>query len=390
MSRPPTPPPQSPTPPSESEKESEEEEEDKEEQAPPPPQPTPGPSTRRSGCQPKPQYDKNSIYGKKSRSQVDKMSTREWKKVVGELSSAPKQMPKVLQKSKAPRNVPAPPSMREPSPPDEPETDEFESEGAVEEELLADSDEQISLLKMCQEGGTEAINFLLAKAVSPTVTAPTEKSPKEWSYRDLVSQTQLLLHQIKRVIHDVCDINKYIGNNKKQQSNNLSKPGDLPHKHRPNPHNDEQSEEGCKYSVSSRCEPWSQDEYDRLCNPRYHEQTPPLSPPELVPRNPEPETSHTYLGASSHSTSGSSSLADSCPSGDTSDPSSSCKSSSSKLPSEEETDSREGMDMAEEFLDLEGGGGTGMAKDCSSGEELRGDGANPIQQVQGWDLKKDL
>ena len=26
--------------------------------------------------------------------------------------------------------------------------------------------------------------------------------------------------------------------------------------------------------------------------------------------------------------------------------------------------------MAEEFLDLEGGGGTGMAKDCSSGEEL--------------------
>ena len=52
-------------------------------------------------------------------------------------------------------------------------------------------------------------------------------------------------------------------------------------------------------------------------------------------------------------------------------------------------DSREGMDMEEECLDLEGGGGTGMAKNCSSGEELRGDGAAPIQQVQGWDLKKD-
>ena len=50
---------------------------------------------------------------------------------------------------------------------------------------------------------------------------------------------------------------------------------------------------------------------------------------------------------------------------------------------------REGMDTAEEFPDLEGGGGTGMAKDCSSGEELRGNGAAPIQQVQGWDLKKD-
>ena len=111
--------------------------------------------------------------------------TREWKKVVGELSSAPKQMPKVLQKSRAPRNVPTPPSTREPSPPAHSETDDFESEGTVEEELLADSDEQISLLKMCREGGTEAINFLLAKAVSPTATAPTEKSPKEWSYRDL-------------------------------------------------------------------------------------------------------------------------------------------------------------------------------------------------------------
>ena len=38
---------------------------------------------------------------------------------------------------------------------------------------------------MCWEGGTEAINFLLAKAVSPTATAPTKKSPKEWSYCDL-------------------------------------------------------------------------------------------------------------------------------------------------------------------------------------------------------------
>ena len=72
-----------------------------------------------------------------------------------------------------------------------------------------------------------------------------------------MSQTQLLICQIKRVIHEVRDMNKYIGNNKKQQSNNLSKPGDLPHKHRPSPHNDERSEEGCKYFVSSKCEPWS-------------------------------------------------------------------------------------------------------------------------------------
>ena len=136
-------------------------------------------------------------------------------------------------------------------------------------------------------------------------------------------------------------------------------------------------------------EPQSQDEHDRPCNPGYHEQNPPLSPPGPVPRNPEPRTTHTYPEVWPHSTSDPSSLVDSCPLDDTSDPSSSCNSSLSEPPSEEETDSREGMDMAEEFLDLEGGGGTGMVKDCSSGEELRGDGAAPIQQVQGWDLKKD-
>jgi hypothetical protein len=38
---------------------------------------------------------------------------------------------------------------------------------------------------MCWKGGTQAIIFLLAKAVSPTAQAPTQKSPKEWSYHDL-------------------------------------------------------------------------------------------------------------------------------------------------------------------------------------------------------------
>ena len=38
---------------------------------------------------------------------------------------------------------------------------------------------------------------------------------------------------------------------------------------------------------------------------------------------------------------------------------------------------------------LDGGGGTGRARDSPVGEELRGDGALPIQQVQGWEWKKD-
>ena len=204
-----------------------------------------------------------------------------------------------------------------------------------------------------------------------------------------LSRTQILVSQIRRVIHEVCDMNKYIGNNRKQQSNNLSKQEDLPHVYNPSPHNDERNEGDYKYSANSMYEPQSQDEHGKLCNPKYHEQTLPLSPPEPAPKTPKPGISHTYPEVSSRSASDSSSLADSCLSDDISDPSSSCNSSWSELPSEEETDSREGMDMAEEFPDLEGGGGTGRAKDCSLGEELRGDGAAPIQQVQGWDLKKD-
>ena len=48
------------------------------------------------------------------------------------------------------------------------------------------------------------------------------------------------------------------------------------------------------------------------------------------------------------------------------------------------------MDKEEEGrLDLDGGGGMGMAGEFLSGEELRGEGLLPIQQVQGWEWKKD-
>jgi hypothetical protein len=146
-----------------------------------------GLSHRRSERQPKPQYIEGSIYGKKSGAQVDKMSTRDWQKVVGELSSTPRKgkMARVHQKSKATRDVPVPFPTREPSPVNLPATESDESKGEVEEELLPINDEETLTLNMCQEGGTQAINFLLAKAVSPTAQPLTQKSPKEWSYRDL-------------------------------------------------------------------------------------------------------------------------------------------------------------------------------------------------------------
>ena len=111
------------------------------------------------------------------------MSKKKWKKVVGELSSAPKKgkTTQVHQKSKATREIPVPLLPRELSP-DLPKTEDEQSEGEVEEELLLPSDDEALSVKMCRKGGTEAINFLLTKAVSLTALVTTQKSPKEWSY----------------------------------------------------------------------------------------------------------------------------------------------------------------------------------------------------------------
>ena len=151
--------------------------------------------------------------------------------------------------------------------------------------------------------------------------APQVESDRTGPY---LSQTQFLVSQIRRVIHEVRDMNKYIGNNKKQQSNNLSKQEDLPHMHSPSPHNDERNGGDCKYSANSMYEPQSQGEHGKLYNPRYHGQILPLSLPKPAPRTPEPGTSHTYPDTSSRSASDSSSLVDSCLSDNTSDSSSSC------------------------------------------------------------------
>jgi hypothetical protein len=109
------------------------------------------------------------------------------RKVVEELSSTPRKgkTARVHQKSKAARDVPASFPTRKPSPVNLPETESDKSEEEVEEELLSKDDEETLMLNMCWEGGTQAINFLLAKAVSPTAQAPTQKSPKEWTYCNL-------------------------------------------------------------------------------------------------------------------------------------------------------------------------------------------------------------
>ena len=139
--------------------------------------PEPGPSMRRSQRQPKPRHKEGSVYGKKSGVEVQKIKTGEWRELVGEGSSVPR-------KSTATR-VPASLPQRDQTPEDSSKDRKDQSDAEVEEELLQDDDEDSLSAKMCREGGTEAINFLLTKAISPTAMVSTEKTPKEWSYRDL-------------------------------------------------------------------------------------------------------------------------------------------------------------------------------------------------------------
>ena len=184
-------------------------------------------------------------------------------------------------------------------------------------------------------------------------------------------------------------MNNYIHKIRRTKGNNLSKLRGLPHKHKTSPHNDEQSGEDYKYSGDNKCMPQYQYPTGKPYIPEHHEINPPSFLPIPVPKPLEPRTNHAYFEASTRSTSSSSSLSEPCSEDDISDPSSSCSSSSSDSPSVE-MDSREGMDREEgEHPDLDGGGGMGRVIDSPVGEELRGEGALPIQHVQGWEWKKE-
>lgn len=166
-------------------------------------------------------------------------------------------------------------------------------------------------------------------------------------------------------------------------------PEDLPYKHKKDLYNDVQSDEGYKYSGDNKYILQCQYPTDKPYVPRNHEKDPLASPPLSAPSPPAPRTTHAYPEAQICSTSSSSSPVEPCSEDDIPDLSSSCSSSSSDSPSVE-TDSREGRDKEEEELpDLDGGGGMGRAIDSPVGEDLRGEGVLPIQQVRGWKWEKD-
>ena len=167
---------------------------------PPAPEPTPtlqpedGPS--RPARERRPPLRPGNVYGEREHPLDIEKRTRkkvDWKSVVGERAPLPRKA------AKAPKpSAPAPPEesptraqLSPPTSDDEEGSDApsvtHDSEPADDSSLEYEDDEgEASLAKLCWEGGTAAISFLLSKAITPTAE-DTPKHPKEWTYRDIAA-----------------------------------------------------------------------------------------------------------------------------------------------------------------------------------------------------------
>jgi len=127
-------------------------------------------------------YTKSNVYGKKHPVEVKKdiLRQRDWKKVVGEESSRPRQQ-------NIPVGVPVPNSVPYYSSDEEGGDDDGsnDSEGETREMLGSPSpseDEGAVVSRLSPEGGVGFLSFLVSKAVP----VREEKEPKEWTYKDMI------------------------------------------------------------------------------------------------------------------------------------------------------------------------------------------------------------
>ena len=136
------------------------------------------PEQRRSGRARKVPVKLGNVYGNKHPVEIEKeiRSKRTWSRVVGEHSSRPR--------PGAPGRTGPPPELTEEEPEAGPSSI-HDSEDDVEDSLQpSSSSDDDHVAKLCREGGAALSHFLIFKAITPN--AP-EKSPKEWTFRDLAN-----------------------------------------------------------------------------------------------------------------------------------------------------------------------------------------------------------
>jgi len=136
------------------------------------------PKQRRSGRARKVPIKPGNVYGDKHPVEIEKeiRSKCTWSKVVGEHSSRPR--------PGAPGPIGPPPELKEAEPKAGPSS-VHDSEEDVEDSLEpSSSPDDDPVAKLCREGGAVLSHFLIFKAITPNTK---EKSPKEWTFRDLAN-----------------------------------------------------------------------------------------------------------------------------------------------------------------------------------------------------------
>src|SRR5487761_1816788 len=78
-----------------------------------------------------------------------------------------------------------------PSPPDGDESSDEENTPSSSSDHATSSNQsqselERSLTSLAQEGGVKAINYLLAKAVTPQLPVPDISNIREWSFKDII------------------------------------------------------------------------------------------------------------------------------------------------------------------------------------------------------------
>ena len=149
-----------------------------------PPVPPAAPVPRRSGRAVKVPKRPGNVYGDKHPVEIEKEIARPkaWRDIVGESSSRPQ------------RAVPAKPAAKAPPPPVSDSEDEVQdslepsSSGESEKPLSESSEEEMTVARLCREGGAALSHFLLHKAlIAGELSSETyDKPPKEWTYKDIL------------------------------------------------------------------------------------------------------------------------------------------------------------------------------------------------------------
>src|SRR5487761_1184924 len=152
------------------------------------------PPPRRSERLRRPPTRPGNVYGEQrhpTEIERDIGRTRQWERMTGSQPSTPESREDPLEYRDLNPDPQGSDTHPPPSPPDGDESSEKENSESSSGDNATSSDQsqsevEMSLTLLAQEGGVKAINYLLAKAVSPQSLVPDVSNIREWSFKDIM------------------------------------------------------------------------------------------------------------------------------------------------------------------------------------------------------------